>query len=76
MQNGADNHRVNLPQAIPVYIVYFTTYVADGQLHFGNDLYKRDDQLVRALANGAQPSAKDTAAASALRTTADRLLPP
>ena len=32
MQNGADNHRVNLPHALPVYIVYFTTYVMDGTL--------------------------------------------
>ena len=33
---------VNLQRKIPVYIVYFTTYVKDGELYFGNDLYDRD----------------------------------
>jgi len=47
--HGSDNHRVNLPYKIPVYIVYFTTFVRDGDLHFGNDLYDRDDALVERL---------------------------
>src|SRR5258707_11522881 len=34
--HGADNHQVNLPKKIPVYIVYFTSYVSDGQLYFAN----------------------------------------
>src|SRR5689334_3053545 len=40
MQDGPDDHRVNLKHKIPVFIVYFTTYEKDGQLYFGNDLYK------------------------------------
>jgi len=44
--HGQDNHQVNLPHKIPVYIVYFTTYVKDGQLYFGNDLYDRDSKLI------------------------------
>jgi murein L,D-transpeptidase YcbB/YkuD len=36
-----------------VYITYATTYVRDGKLYFGNDLYHRDDELVKAVATGA-----------------------
>jgi L,D-transpeptidase YcbB len=55
MNEGPDDHRVNLPKKIPVYIGYFTTYMRDGRLFFGNDLYKRDDELIRAVAEGAVP---------------------
>ena len=54
--HGSDNHEVNLPSKIPVYIVYFTTYVDGGQIFFGNDLYDRDSKLVQQLANSAVPS--------------------
>ena len=42
MQAGKDNRAVTLPQKLPVYIVYFTAYARDGNLHFANDVYKRD----------------------------------
>ncbi len=58
MHDGPDNHQVNLPQKIPVYIVYFTVYSRDGELYFGNDLYDRDATLVDAVAAGAIPSAE------------------
>ena len=60
MQQGKDNQSVRLPKKIPVYITYATTYVKDGKLYFGNDLYHRDDQLVKAVATGAvgSPSVK------------------
>ena len=45
MHNGSDNNGVRVPQKIPVYIVYFTAYVRDGQLYFGDDIYDRDDSL-------------------------------
>ena len=45
MHSGTDNNGVRVPQKIPVYIVYFTTYVRDGQLYFGDDIYDRDDSL-------------------------------
>jgi murein L,D-transpeptidase YcbB/YkuD len=45
MNTGPDNRTVPLPQKIPVYIVYFTAYARDGHLYFGEDLYKRDDEL-------------------------------
>jgi len=53
MREGKDNQSVRLPKKIPVYITYATTYVKDGKLYFGNDLYHRDDQLVKAVATGA-----------------------
>jgi murein L,D-transpeptidase YcbB/YkuD len=45
MQTGRDNQGVRLPQKIPVYIVYFTAYVRDGELYFGKDIYERDERL-------------------------------
>jgi L,D-transpeptidase YcbB len=65
MQNGPDDHRVNLKQKIPVYIVYFTTYVRNGDLYFGNDLYDRDAKLVDAMGNSA---VGDPASAKAVET--------
>ena len=53
MESGRDDHRVNLTQKVPVYIVYFTTYVKNDQLFFGNDLYSRDEALVKAVAEAA-----------------------
>jgi murein L,D-transpeptidase YcbB/YkuD len=64
---GRDDYRVNLPRKIPVYIAYFTAYVSDGELHFGNDLYSRDDDLVTAVAIGALPSAEARRAIGALQ---------
>lgn len=42
---GSDNRHVKLPAKIPVYIVYFTAYMRDGQLYFSDDVYNRDDPL-------------------------------
>lgn len=56
MENGPDDHTVKLPRQIPVYITYTTTFMRDGQLWFGNDLYHRDDQLAQAVAAGAMPT--------------------
>jgi murein L,D-transpeptidase YcbB/YkuD len=53
MNGGGDNKSIKLPKKIPVYITYFTTYVTDGKLFFGNDLYKRDEQLVDQVQAGA-----------------------
>jgi murein L,D-transpeptidase YcbB/YkuD len=53
MNGGGDNKTVTLKRKIPVYITYFTTYVTDGKLYFGNDLYKRDNTLVDKVMPGA-----------------------
>ncbi|MEO6526737.1 MAG: L,D-transpeptidase family protein [Gemmatimonadaceae bacterium] len=70
MGEGQDNQQVKLPKKIPVYIAYGTTYMRDGQLYFGNDLYHRDDQLVKAIAEGALPSERAVQAIEALRKIA------
>jgi murein L,D-transpeptidase YcbB/YkuD len=70
MHNGPNNRQVNLPQKIPVYIVYATAYIRDGQLYFGNDLYDRDGPLVEAVAEGAMPSPESVQAVQALRRIA------
>jgi murein L,D-transpeptidase YcbB/YkuD len=68
--NGTDNHTVKLPRKIPVYILYFTAFVRDGQLYFGNDLYLRDEQLATEMTAAAIPSPESARAAEALRQMA------
>ena len=70
MHDGSDNRSVKLPSKIPVYIVYFTTFVENGNLRFGNDLYDRDSQLVDALHDVAMPSAATIQAQKELRELA------
>ena len=70
MQNPPDNKSVKVPQKIPVYITYFTTYMNNGQLFFGNDLYNRDDKLVPVVMSGALPSKEVVDAVQALRRIA------
>ena len=50
MNSGADNNAVRVPQKLPVYIVYFTAYIRDGQLFFGDDVYNRDANLENKVA--------------------------
>lgn len=41
---------VRLPVPIPVHILYWTAWVnEDGQIHFRNDIYKRDTPILNAL---------------------------
>jgi murein L,D-transpeptidase YcbB/YkuD len=58
MEEGKDDRHITVSPKIPVYIVYMTSYVRDGTLHFGNDLYSRDQQLVEAVKAAALPDAK------------------
>jgi murein L,D-transpeptidase YcbB/YkuD len=69
-EQGKDNNSVKLPHKLPVYIEYGTAYVKDGQLYFGNDLYHRDDDLVKAVADGALPSPRAVQALEALKRIA------
>jgi murein L,D-transpeptidase YcbB/YkuD len=58
LMEGEKNDRHDaVEQKIPVYIVYMTSYVRDGVLHFGNDLYSRDQALVAAVRTAALPDA-------------------
>lgn len=68
MENGPDDRTVNLERKIPVFITYVTTFMRDGALHFGNDLYSRDEQLVDAVARAAQPDAASIRAIADLRS--------
>lgn len=71
MREGPDDRGVRVPRKIPVYIAYFTTYIDNGQLYFGNDLYSRDDKLVPVVMSGAMPSKEVVDAVQALRRIAD-----
>jgi L,D-transpeptidase YcbB len=71
MESGPDDRRVNLKKKVPVYIVYFTTFMRDGRLYFGNDLYGRDGLLVAAVKNGAQPTPSAIQAVRLLRVLAE-----
>ncbi|MEO8561796.1 MAG: L,D-transpeptidase family protein [bacterium] len=70
MKDGKDNQQIKLPKKIPVYIAYGTAYIRDGQLSFGNDLYHRDDKLVKAIAEGALPSERARKALEELKKIA------
>jgi murein L,D-transpeptidase YcbB/YkuD len=70
MDNPPDNKSVKVPRKIPVYITYFTTYIDNGQLYFGNDLYNRDDKLVPIVMAGAMPTKETVDAVQALRRIA------
>ena len=72
MHEAGDNRGVKLPKKIPVYIAYGTAYVRDGHLYFGNDLYHRDDALVKAMAEGALVSARGVAAIEDLKRVATK----
>jgi murein L,D-transpeptidase YcbB/YkuD len=72
MREGPDNRSVKLPKKIPVYITYSTAYLRDGQLYFGNDLYHRDDNLVKTLAMGALVSPRGVAELEALKKIATK----
>jgi L,D-transpeptidase YcbB len=53
MQSGKDNFQVNLPQRIPVLILYGTAVVDETDVvHFFDDLYGHDAALEKILAKG------------------------
>jgi murein L,D-transpeptidase YcbB/YkuD len=56
MESGKNDHTVTLLKKLPVYIVYFTAYQRDGELHFADDVYRRDDGLKTRL-TAAAPAA-------------------
>jgi len=50
MQTGRNDRTVSLARKLPVYIVYFTAYARDGELHFADDVYGRDEGLMTRMA--------------------------
>ena len=71
MTTGPESRQVNLDRKIPVYILYLTTFVRDGKLYFGNDLYERDEKLTMAVADAAVPTAETMRILGELRALAD-----
>jgi L,D-transpeptidase YcbB len=67
MQQGPDNQSTRLAKKIPVFIVYATAYERDGLLYFGNDLYSRDDALVKAVTGSIAPTETSLKSLEALR---------
>ena len=65
------NRQVRLAEKIPIYIVYFTTFVRDGELYFGNDIYERDSELVRVVERSAIPSPGEVRRLAELRKLVD-----
>ena len=70
-EHGRDNLSVRVRRKLPVYIIYLTTYVSDGALYFGNDLYGRDDQLVRQIASASFANPEAVQNLDALRKLVD-----
>jgi murein L,D-transpeptidase YcbB/YkuD len=53
MKSGNDNAQVNLTNPVPVLILYGTAVVdPEGKVHFFNDVYGYDDELMKVLAKG------------------------
>jgi hypothetical protein len=53
---GLEGEKVTLERPVPVYIVYFTAFIRDGDLHFRRDPYGRARE---ALARLGTPSPSD-----------------
>jgi murein L,D-transpeptidase YcbB/YkuD len=52
--DGGRRVRVTLRTGVPVYLVYLTAFVRDGAVAFRDDIYDRDNGLIRALGRGAR----------------------
>jgi murein L,D-transpeptidase YcbB/YkuD len=72
MEEGRNDRHVEVSPKIPVYIVYLTSYVRDGELYFGNDLYSRDQALVNEVRTAALPDSKLLQQIQQLRDIATR----
>jgi L,D-transpeptidase YcbB len=59
---GERRMRVDLEHGPPVYLVYLTAFGRDGDVYFRDDLYGRDDRLLRALAAAPRTATPRTAA--------------
>jgi murein L,D-transpeptidase YcbB/YkuD len=47
---GGEEKYVKLKEKLPVYIIYFTTWVGkNGEVHFRDDIYGHDKKLAQAF---------------------------
>jgi murein L,D-transpeptidase YcbB/YkuD len=58
------NRTVAVKRKLPVYIVYLTAFVRDGQLNFRDDVYGSDDRAITRLGVPVADSALDSARAA------------
>ncbi|HHP7237853.1 L,D-transpeptidase family protein [Longibacter sp.] len=56
MYGDGGERAVVLQRRVPVHLQYWTAWVEDGAVHFRNDIYDRDAQLLRALEIDDAPS--------------------
>lgn len=71
LTSGPASREVPLARKLPVYILYLTTYVRNGELYFGNDLYDRDRTLTQAMADAALPNPERLAILDTLESRVD-----
>ncbi|HEX6861893.1 MAG TPA: L,D-transpeptidase family protein [Thermoanaerobaculia bacterium] len=62
-RDGKGNRAVSLEEPVPVYLLYLTAFVRDGELHFRNDPYGKDRA---ALARIGKPALEEPAACEKL----------
>ena len=48
--------RATIRPGVPVYLVYLTAFVREGKVAFRDDIYSRDEPVIRALRQGARAS--------------------
>jgi murein L,D-transpeptidase YcbB/YkuD len=46
---SGETTRIELPEPIPVLLTYWTAWVENGEVHFREDIYERDEPVLRAL---------------------------
>jgi murein L,D-transpeptidase YcbB/YkuD len=56
MRRDSTPRQVGLREKVPVYIVYFTSFVRDGVVRFRSDLYGTDRRAIARLQEGAAPA--------------------
>ena len=72
MSGARPNQYAPLARKLPVFILYLTAFMRDGELYFGNDLYARDADLVHAIDRGALPDTRTRTALDRLAQLANR----
>ena len=70
---SGETKQIPFPEAIPVYINYFTARVEDGQFKKFSDIYSRDTPVLASMGyKGATPAKKPAAKKPAAKKTASR----
>jgi murein L,D-transpeptidase YcbB/YkuD len=73
--DAGDRVRVDLPQKLPVYLLYLTAFDRDGEVAFREDLYDLDEPLLRAIGDP-DDGAEVAPLVAAIRRAVDALAGP